>query len=140
MEENIDPQPAIIVIDASVILAKLLPDEGQISKLEHYYIQFAANKLDFAAPVLLKFELTNALRSSVLRKRVSEEAATRLLKEVLKLPIYYSALKATGVAQRSPWMKMSERSEVAEGVSGIARSHGRSEAESVGPPLPRCFI
>lgn len=89
MEEDIDPQPAIIVIDASVVLAKLLPDEEQISKLEHYYIQFAANKLDFAAPVLLKFEVTNALRSSVLRKRVLEKAATRLLKEFLKLPIYY---------------------------------------------------
>lgn len=88
MVENTNP-PLVVVIDASAALAKLLPDEKQLREVEKYYRQFAQNKLNFAAPTLLKFEVANALRSAVIQDRLSSKIARKLLIEFLKLPIYY---------------------------------------------------
>lgn len=88
MAENTNSPPAV-VIDASAILAKLLPDEEQFEQVEDYYQHFAKNELNFLAPTLLRFEVTNALRSAVVRERISAGVAGQLLAEFLKLPIYY---------------------------------------------------
>lgn len=81
--------PSRIVVDASVVLAKLLPDEKTLAEIEDYFRFFSRGKISFMAPVLLPFEVGNGLRSAVKQKRLTGETATRLFDEFLKLDIGY---------------------------------------------------
>lgn len=77
------------VVDASVILAKLLPDEKQFSKVKKLFAAFGEKEIDFVAPQLLKLEIANALRSAVNQKRITCSIAEKLLAAFLELPIIY---------------------------------------------------
>jgi predicted nucleic acid-binding protein len=60
-----------VVVDASYVLDLLLPDEKKIgTKLIHAI-----------APQLLVFEVTNAIKMAVVRKRITSSIANVLLKE-----------------------------------------------------------
>jgi len=78
-----------VVVDASVILAKLLPDEKQSSKVKKLFISFGRREVDFIAPQLLKFEISNALKSAVKQKRLTQLVAEKLLAAFLELPVIY---------------------------------------------------
>lgn len=78
-----------IVVDASVMLAKLLPDEETLAGIEDYFRSFSRGKTSFMAPVLLPFEVANGLRSAVKQKRLAGKTAAKLLDEFLKLDIGY---------------------------------------------------
>jgi len=78
-----------VVVDASVILAKLLPDEKQSLKVKKLFASFGKKEVDFVAPPLLKLEITNALRSAVNQKRLNQLVADKLLAAFLELPVIY---------------------------------------------------
>ena len=80
----------IIVIDASALLSLLFADEKHALELKKIFKQFAQNKLDFIAPHLLKFEIGNALKSAVLKKRATASLANKILLKFTQLPIIYS--------------------------------------------------
>jgi len=81
--------PSAAVIDASFVLARLFPDEKHTPKVAAYFDRFAQGKLKLIAPQLLKYEVTNALRSALVQKRLTSRTAKQLLQEFLKLPIDY---------------------------------------------------
>lgn len=60
-----------IVVDASYILSFLFPDENSIDEIPGKMF----------APQLLDYEIVNALRSAVLRKRISQHLAIELFEE-----------------------------------------------------------
>jgi predicted nucleic acid-binding protein len=79
-----------IVIDASSALSEILPDEKQPSpKIRKYFLRFENQEIDFLAPMLLKYEMANALKSAVLQKRLALNLAKEILVKFLQLPIIY---------------------------------------------------
>lgn len=77
-----------IVVDAPAVLTVLL-DEEKPAKIKQALTDYAQQRLDLLAPSLLKFEVGNALRSAVSRRRVSQPCARDLYQKFLKLPIKY---------------------------------------------------
>lgn len=59
------------VVDASYVLDLLLPDEKKLG----------AELLHAIAPQLLVFEVTNAIKMAVVRKRITKQVAHILIKE-----------------------------------------------------------
>lgn len=81
--------PKKAVIDASLVLCLLLPDEKRKSLAEKILRAYQGSKISFLAPSLLKFEVANGLRTAVKRKRINQSLAQRLLGLFLKLRIDY---------------------------------------------------
>ena len=71
-----------MVVDASYVAAMLFPDEMSPES------ELASLKL--LAPGLLHYELVNALKMTVKRKRFEERKAIGLLQDFIALPITYS--------------------------------------------------
>lgn len=83
-------KPLKFVVDASTIVAAILIDEI-FSKPAHILIEYyRLNKIEIIAPTLLSYEVTNAIRSSVLRKRVFQKDIVQLIKAYkgLKIPLF----------------------------------------------------
>lgn len=76
--------PSKMVIDASVALAFLLPDERQI-KVDILFKALAEGKAEIYIPKLFYFEVANGLRSAVISKRLSSLLAGKLLGNLVKL-------------------------------------------------------
>lgn len=85
MAENIK-FPSRAVIDASVALAFLLPDEKK-NRVDQFFQVFVEGKTKIITPEIFHFEVFNGLRSAVLRKRISSDKAKKLLKNFLKFNI-----------------------------------------------------
>lgn len=66
------------VIDASYVLSFLLPSENT-PEAENLFNQFQQQKLSLIAPILLNYEITNALKTNVMRKKISGKQAHSLL-------------------------------------------------------------
>jgi len=66
------------VIDASYVLSFLLPSENtpEAQKLFSIYQQ---QKISLIAPILLSYEIANALKTNVMRKKISQKQAYNLL-------------------------------------------------------------
>lgn len=79
-----------VVIDSSAVLARLLPDETSSPKISTAFRKFSNNKLTFVAPVLLKYEVGNALKSASKQKRIATDIAQEIYSEFLTLPIKYT--------------------------------------------------
>lgn len=80
------------VIDSSALYAILAPDEKPSHELQNIFLDFSKQKLNLYAPELLKYEITNILKSSILRKRVSAKQAQIFLKKFLEQKIYYQVI------------------------------------------------
>lgn len=78
--------PSKVVIDASVALAFLLPDEREI-KIDALFKALAEGEIEIFIPALFYFEIANGLRSAVVRKRISSKLAGKLLKNLVKLKL-----------------------------------------------------
>ena len=85
----IDTSFEIKTVDASIVLAELLPDEENTPKVEKYFSDFFNGKTDFIAPPILKYEVANSFKSQFLRKRLTFEKAGALLRIFLSWPIVY---------------------------------------------------
>lgn len=77
MAANIDS-----VVDASIILAWLLPDERE-EMVNRIFAAYRQKKSRIYAPKLLVYELINGLKSAILRKRIDWLKAKRAI-EVFK--------------------------------------------------------
>ncbi|MBU1085701.1 MAG: type II toxin-antitoxin system VapC family toxin [Candidatus Beckwithbacteria bacterium] len=77
------------VIDASAILSILFTDEKTPQFLKIHITQFSQGRLKLLAPIILKYEVANSIKSAVLQKRITENIAIKLLEKFLLLPISY---------------------------------------------------
>lgn len=75
-------------IDASFVLSILLPDEKH-PQSDTYLDELANEQVNFIAPALLPYEVTNALRMAVIRKRVDKKTIQLILKDFIDLPIFF---------------------------------------------------
>lgn len=85
MEENIN-FPSRVVIDASIALSFLLPDERK-TKTDFLFQSFTKKKIKILVPEIFYFEVFNALKSAVSRKRINSQLAQKLGKNFLKLAL-----------------------------------------------------
>lgn len=83
------------VVDASIILAELLPDEENTPEVHKHFEEFLENKISFIAPPILKYEVANSFRSQFLQKRLTPEKSEKILKKFLFWPIVYKEINFT---------------------------------------------
>ena len=76
-----------VIIDASVVLAWLLPDETTTPKANQLYAQAAQGEINFIAPHLLFYEVLNGLRSAVIQKRLQLNQLAPAINQFLQLDI-----------------------------------------------------
>lgn len=74
------------IIDASFILAILLPDEKQYEVVK-IFDQYTLGEIELISPTLLPYEIINGLKGAILRKRVITKQATELAQQFLDLTI-----------------------------------------------------
>lgn len=75
-----------MIIDASVILSALFPDEAQ-TQAQAIIRDHAAGQISLTAPTLLQYELTNAVWQGVRRQRINIEQAHEIMATVDRLDI-----------------------------------------------------
>lgn len=80
-EENIKTY----IIDASFVLAFLLPDERS-EEVKEVFAQYALGKANFISAGLLPFEVTNGLKSAI-PKRLNKQTAKILLEDFINYKI-----------------------------------------------------
>lgn len=78
------------IIDASFILAFLLPDED-VETVNRIFERYAQGKINFISSPLLAFEVINSLKEAT-RKRIEENKALDLVREFLKMKIEYGII------------------------------------------------
>ncbi len=83
MAENIE----YVVIDCSAILAKLMPDEKIRTVFEEDFNLHLRNKVNFISLNLLVYELLNAIKSSIVSKRIDREYSQKIISNFLKWDI-----------------------------------------------------
>ncbi len=79
-----------IVIDASGALKWQLRDEEAIAQADAVVDDFLAGKLELIVPTLFDYEITNALKVAINKKRLSEQEATKSITwfRGLEIPCY----------------------------------------------------
>src|SRR3990167_1117700 len=75
-----------LVLDASFILAFLLPDED-IAEVEETFKKFHQKEIQLLSSALLPFEVFNCLKTALLRKRIEFKLASGLGEKFLQLDI-----------------------------------------------------
>ena len=81
-----------VVVDASFILAFLLPDEG-VEPVDEIFDLYEAGKITLHSTKLLPFEVLNGLRNSMLRRRITKFVASGLLSEFFRLKITFEEIE-----------------------------------------------
>lgn len=76
----------IKVIDASFVLAFLLPDE-RLDQVEAVFIQLKKHQIELFSTPLLPFEVLNGIKSALFSKRIDKSQALKLADNFLKLGI-----------------------------------------------------
>ncbi len=99
--------PKAYVIDASAVISQLLPEKTTASKLKPIFNQFQSHRLSFFAPELLKYEVANVLKTSILRHKISPVASHQLLHQFLKLNIKYESVNFALVLKLAVRLKLS---------------------------------
>lgn len=77
---------AMYAIDASYVLAFLLPDEKTASS-DDLFARYSRGECKLIAPQLLPFEVLNGLKSALSRKRLKRETAEQLARGFFDLQI-----------------------------------------------------
>ena len=75
-----------VVVDASFILAGLVPDEKRLD-VDQAFFAFKNGEVDFISSRLLPFEVLNGLKTIFLQKRVDQNLAQILAKKFLNMHI-----------------------------------------------------
>lgn len=81
-----------IIIDASIIIKWLLPDEEDAQALKIKQ-EFSEKRLTIAIPHLTYYEIGNVLKTAVKRKRIKEDSATKLYSAFVDLEFVTYAIK-----------------------------------------------
>lgn len=74
-----------LIIDASIYLRLLLPDEQKTAPT-HILKSFRDEQIVLNAPSIIAYEVANGLRSAILSKRISKIRATTFLQSFLESP------------------------------------------------------
>ena len=82
MVENIE-----IVVDASVLLSFLMPDEKPSSEIRELVEEHVVGNIQLVAPNILPFEVANALNSGILSKRITLKEARNLFRRFIKIEV-----------------------------------------------------
>jgi len=75
------------VSDARFALSCVVPDEQASPEARRLLLAFHRREVDLAAPSLWEYEIANALRVSVARRRLTQQEASRALRWLLDLGI-----------------------------------------------------
>lgn len=78
-----------IVIDASVLLKAYLPDETLRASVDSLMQDHQQGRLNLAAPLLLRYEVANALRTAAYRGRISSQQACDAFSMLVEAPLTY---------------------------------------------------
>ena len=79
----------IVVVDASVVLSWLLPDEKITSKSNDLYKQYVDGKVKLLAPNLLWYEVVNGIKSAVVRKRIDKKNGKEAIERFYELGLEF---------------------------------------------------
>jgi predicted nucleic acid-binding protein len=83
---------SLYVIDSSALLPYFLPDEKLPFSIKSIINKFINNKVSLIAPNILRYEIGNALKSSVKQKRLDKIDAGKVYSSFLDFPIQYISL------------------------------------------------
>jgi predicted nucleic acid-binding protein len=110
-----------MIIDASVILSALFPDEAQ-SQAQAVLQAHVVGKISLLAPTLLPYELTNAVWQGVRRGRITIAQAEAILQAVdgLNLPV-----ESVSWQSMFTWAQKYNRSAYDAAYLSLAHSQGR---------------
>lgn len=75
----------MIVLDSSVVLASLLPDE-EVQEANALFRLFCSGALDVVVPTLFYLEVINVLGIQVRRQRITEELRVNYLNTIMDMP------------------------------------------------------
>ncbi|KKR84303.1 MAG: hypothetical protein UU32_C0047G0008 [Candidatus Woesebacteria bacterium GW2011_GWB1_41_10] len=82
----------VYVVDASIIIAAILPDEELQESFGEYLGLFENGKISLISPEILKYEVANGLKSAFRQRRIDKNLAERLFQNFLKMGIRYVAI------------------------------------------------
>ena len=82
-------KPAQYIVDSSAILSYILPDEILPNSIKSAIKKFTNDKVKLIAPAVLRYEVGNALKSSVRQKRLDPTKANKIYTNFLSFPIQY---------------------------------------------------
>jgi predicted nucleic acid-binding protein len=85
-----------MIVDASVVLGALLPDEREPRALEYLH-EYSEGRLDLSAPHLLTFEVANVLWFRGRRGTLAPEDADEILQAFQRLGIPTYSVEATAM-------------------------------------------
>lgn len=90
--------PKRAVVDASYVLAFLLPEKNSAS-VDRILDAFRDGTMKLISSPLLPFEVLNGLRSALIQKRIPKDTSSVLMKNFLRLaiplaPVHYDSLYA----------------------------------------------
>lgn len=83
MAENIKK---IFVVDASFVIAFLMPDENRL-EIDSVFNQFRSSLISLTASPILPFEVTNGLKSALLKKRITKDYCLNRMEEFFNYQI-----------------------------------------------------
>ena len=74
------------VVDASFVLAFLMPDESRL-EIDSVFNQFKSSLINLTASPILPFEVTNGLKSALLKKRITKDYCLNRMEEFFNYEI-----------------------------------------------------
>lgn len=74
------------VVDASFVLAFLMPDENH-TETDLFFNQFKSSLINIIASPILPFEVTNGLKSALLKKRITKDYCLNRMEEFFNYQI-----------------------------------------------------
>lgn len=80
-----------VVVDASVVLAWILPDENISPAANKLYQHFTAGKLNLIAPQLLPYEVLNGIKSAVVQHRLDKDLFVESVRQFNHLDIRFES-------------------------------------------------
>jgi len=94
-----------LIVDASFVLARLLPDESSLD-VDEVFDEFAKGRIDFFASPILPLEIINGLRYAY-PKRITKTQVIDLLEDFMNFKIKYLELNLQKVFEISIDKKLS---------------------------------
>lgn len=77
----------IFVIDASIILAWLLPKEKHQKQVDNLFLLHTQKTISLTVPTLCTYEVVNGIKSAILRKRITIAKTPEILEKYQMLEI-----------------------------------------------------
>lgn len=87
-----------IVIDTSVALKWWLRDEEHAAEADELQMEFLCGNLNLIAPTLFDYEVINALKGAVVRKRIDEAYALSAISDLMAYDIVRRDLRSLHIS------------------------------------------